>query len=194
MKHKMVPLVVVAAFMLMASSASAQGVRVRVDGDATVTPASARTQAEVRAQVESGRASTTEGRVEMQVNVVKRVVANVSRVLSATAARLEGIIERVESRIAKFKAGGAATLESEGFVAEAKVHLEKAEVSISTLSSLELGEVTLRENMVKVRAAASEAKMHIREAHTSLMMAVRSLKATGGVRVEGGANATTTSN
>ena len=194
MKQTILPALLLAALMLTASTASAQGLRVNVNGNASATPASVKTQAEVGAGVESRGASSTEARAEMQLNIVKRLSANAARVLEATVNRLEQIIVRIESRITKLKAAGAATLESEEFVSEAKVHLEKAEVSISALSSIELGGETIRENFSEVRSAATEAKLHIRAAHTALMKAVRSLKASGGVKVESEARATTTSN
>lgn len=194
MKQKLFPSLLLATLLLAASTASAQGVRANVNSSATATPASVRTQTEVKAEAQTRAASTSEARAEMQLSIVKRVVSNVTRVLTATVDRLEQIIVRIESRIAKFKAAGATTTESEGFVAEAKVHLDKAEASIRALASVELEGDSVRENFLKVRALAAEAKMHIREAHTSLMKTVRSLKASSGARVEGEANATTTSN
>lgn len=185
--------------MLGASFASAQevqNIRVNVSGNATVTPTQVdtrtQTNAEVKARTEVRRdtmqASSSERRIEMQASVVKRKVTNTSRVLSATVDRLEKIGDRIESRIAKFEDKGASTTDSVRFLAEARAHLDLADASVEAMADLDLSGETIADNFEIIRTSAKEAKMHIREAHTSLMMAVRSLKASAEVE----ANATTT--
>lgn len=143
-------------------------------GRASTTPV--RVRAEVRAEIEARQASTTERRVEMQRNLVKRKAEHTARVFTATVERLEKIIVRLESRIAKVKALGGVTTESESFVAEAKNHLSLAKLSLAAFSSIDLSGDKARDNFERVRAVATEVKGHIREAHTSLMKAIRSLK------------------
>lgn len=144
-------------------------------GRASTTPAGVRA-GEVRNNIEERKASSTERRVEMQRGLAKKKAEHVARVLTATVERLEKIITRLESRIAKVKALGGVTAETESFVAEAKSHLSLAKLSIAALSSVDLSLDKARDNFERVRVAAAEAKGHIREAHTSLKKAIRSLK------------------
>src|SRR3989344_5211282 len=129
-----------------------------------------------RASTTELKASSTERRVEMQRNLAKRKAEHTARVLTATIERLEKIIVRLESRIAKVKALGGVTTETESFVAEAKNYLSLAKLSIITFSSIDLSGNKARDNFERVRPLAAEVKGHIREAHTSLMKAIRSLK------------------
>lgn len=129
-----------------------------------------------RAESELRRASSTEKRIAFQQEAAKRQLENATRVILATIERLEkNLIVRIESRIAKVKAEGGVTSESEGFLATAKTHLSEARTVVGTFASIDLTSVKARENFEKVRAAAKEAREHIRTAHQALMMAVRSL-------------------
>ncbi|MEK9171626.1 MAG: hypothetical protein AAB782_00090 [Patescibacteria group bacterium] len=125
---------------------------------------------------EERKASSTERRVEMQRGLAKRKAEHTARVLTATVERLERIIVRLESRIAKVRGNGGAVAETEAFVAEAKNHLSLAKSSIALFVSLDLTGQKAQENFERVRTLAAEVKGHIREAHTSLMKAIRSLK------------------
>lgn len=194
MKRKYVFTALLATLLLAASTASAQGLRVNVTGNASVTPAEtevrtrSEARTEVRTEAQTRQASSTEARAEMQAAVAKRKAVNTERVFSATIDRLEKIGDRIESRISKFEDRGASTTDAVNFLAEARMHLELADTSLEAFATLDLSGELLRDNFARIRAAASEAKTHIREAHTSLMMAVRSLKASAEVE----ANATTT--
>ena len=167
------------AVVAVATPVLAQDIRANVSGGATGTPIRANVRANVEAKKASTterKASSTERRVEMQKNLAQRKAEHTARVLIATIERLEKIIVRLESRIAKVKALGGVTTETESFVAEAKNHLSLAKLSITTFSSIELSGNKARDNFERVRAVAAEVKGHIREAHTSLMKAIRSLK------------------
>ena len=129
-----------------------------------------------RDAVETRKATSTEKRVEMQQGLAKRKAEHVGKVLMATIERLEKIVARVESRIEKLKAEGVDTTMSAGYAAEAKVHLDKARLALGAFSSLTLSFDKARENFGAVRDVAAEVKMHLKEAHTSLAKAVRSLK------------------
>lgn len=122
------------------------------------------------------RASSTEKRIEMQQGIASRRAEQAGRVLAATIDRLEKIVLRVDSRIAKVKAEGGVTAESEAFSAQAKVHLSEARQSLATFSSIDLRADKAQENFAKVRDAANATKEHIRAAHESLMQAIRALK------------------
>ena len=172
----------VSLFLMLAVVATpvlAQDIRANVSGRATNTPirTNARANVEVKkASATESEASSTERRVEMQKGLAKKKAEHTARVLTATVERLEKIIIRLESRIAKVKALGGVTTETESFVAEAKNHLSLAKLGIIALSSVDLSLDKARDNFEKVRAVAAEVKGHIREAHTSLKKAIRSLK------------------
>lgn len=136
---------------------------------------------------ENRQASSTEKRIVKQQNVAKRQAEQAGKVISATIERLDKIIARLESRIAKIKASGIDTTVAEGFVAEAKTHLSEARKSVEAFASIDLSADKAKDNFAKVRARAAEAKTHIKAAHESLTKAIRSLK---GTKVEGHATST----
>ena|SRR3989344_967756 len=117
-----------------------------------------------------------EAKAEFKAEVIKRKALNVAQVFNRVIEKLENILKRVESRIAKVKAEGGVTTESEGFVAEAKTHLSEARAKVAVFASLDLRDIKLRDDFNKLREASAEVKVHIKAAHTSLMNAVRSLR------------------
>ncbi len=199
MKAKIIASFAVLAVMFAAAPVFAQTLNVGVTGTASATPAQikARANATATAQVRPASttgavraASSTQARVEMQQSVAKRKASHTGKILSATVERLEGIIARLESRMSKIRAEGGVTAESEKFVAEAKTHLGLAKAQIALFASVDLTSDTYRENFVKIRNIAVEAKMHIREAHKSLSNALRVLKGMSSARAK--VNATST--
>ena len=189
MKSRIASVLLVLALVMVATPVSAQNIRSNVSGTATSTPL--RTRADVKVDVAARKASSTERRVEMQRDLAKRKATHTSRVLTATIERLENIVTRLESRITKVKAAGGVTAEAETFVAEAKNHLSLAKSSVALFVSVDLSGERAQDNFERVRAVASEAKGHIREAHQSLMKAARALKGvSAGVRTGGDATPT----
>ena len=147
---------------------------------------------DIKVRIEERKASTTARRTEIQQNVAKRLADNASKTLSATIERLEKILSRVESRIAKVKAEGGVTTEAEGFVAEAKVHLSQAQQGIEVFASLNLTADKAQANFETIRAAAATVKEELKAAHENLMKAARALKGPkAGVNVEAGAQVET---
>ncbi len=149
----------------------------------TVEPQVVNGNVEVRANLdtraenrEARQASSTERRIELQQSVVKRLAAHAGKILNATIERLEKIMTRVESRIAKVKAEGGVTTESEKFVAEAKVHLSEAKAELALFSSVTLSADKLSENILALRAASGKVKTHLKAAHASLVKATVALK------------------
>ena len=122
------------------------------------------------------KASTTERRIEKQQNVTKRKAEQAGKVLLATIERLEKIVLRLDSRIAKVKAAGGLTAESERYSAEAKFHLAEARKSLGAFKSVDLSGLKASENFSRVRDVASVTREHIRQAHQSLTKAIRALK------------------
>lgn len=164
---------------------SAQGAGASLN--ATVTPTNVRANIDLRRassadrreerreNIDERRASATAKRIEVQQNIAKRQVEHVSKVMLATIERLEKIIARIESRIAKLEAEGRAAGESKEFVAEAKANLSDAKLKVATFSSIDLTSVKAQENFQRIRAAAAEARELIKEARENLMKAIRSL-------------------
>lgn len=171
MKQKLFP-VILLALLLAAAPVSAQGVR------ATGT-----------AQMKN--ASTTEARAELKLEIVKRKASQTLRVMSGTVTRLENILARLESRIEKVKADGSDVVDSETFLAEAKKHLQMAKDEIALFVSIDFSTGTLRENFDKLKSAALDVKLHIREVHTNLMKSVRALRP-GQANTNATTNATST--
>ncbi len=125
---------------------------------------------------ETHQASSTERRIDIQQNLAKRKAENTARVFTATLWRLDRIITRVESRIDKVESAGGTTTSAKLFVAEARDYLSQASTSIATFKDITFTADKAKENFEKVRNLASEIKGYIREAHRSLMNAIRSLK------------------
>lgn len=149
---------------------------------------------DIKNNIEQRKASSTERRLEMQEGLAKRKVEHVTKVLLATIERLEKIITRIESRIEKIQERGGDTTEAESYAALAKEDLADARIALEAFASLDLSGSTARENFETIRAAAAEAREHIRAAHRNLMLAVRALKGSNtGVGGERRATSTATS-
>ena len=171
------------------SSVSAQEASLNASLDTRAIQAQAQVRAEVEArrvqaderreaariEAEAKRAQTQSKRVEFQQAVAKRQVENTARVILATIERLENIIVRLESRMAKIKAQGGVTSESETFVAAARANLSDARLAVDAFVSIDLSSERALENFQRIRATAAETREHIRAAHRNLMMAARSL-------------------
>lgn len=122
------------------------------------------------------KASTTAKRIEVKQNIAKMQMTRAIKVFTVTIEHLENILARVESRIAKVKAEGGVTTQSEGFVAEVKTHLSAAKTDLAALSAIQITAENSTDNFEVVREAGQKVKAHIRLAHESLMKALRSLK------------------
>lgn len=117
----------------------------------------------------------TQVRAEFRADLAKTKVSNVVRMMNATIEHLEGIIQRIESRIEKLNDRGGDTSESEGFVASAKVDLGEASASVDAFASLDLSGDSAETNFERIRTLAAEAREHLRDARDNLIKAVRSL-------------------
>lgn len=143
----------------------------------------AQIRAEVKARIDARlasstarRASSTARRIELQQNIAKRQADHAGKKLLATIERLEGIADRVESRIGKVEALGGNASTSVAALADARTHLSEARIALEAFSSVDLTSEKLSENFERVRAAAAEVKEHLRLAHRSLVKAILSLK------------------
>jgi len=170
---------VFAVFALVLPVFAEEGAGVRVNAEvrrASSTERQEKRRVEIKNNIEERKASSTERRVDIQINLAKRKVEFVKRVILATIERLEKIMARIESRMAKIEERGGDTTEAKGFVTLAKGNLADARVAVDAFASLDLSGDSARENFELVRVAAAEAKEHIRAAHRNMMMAVRALK------------------
>jgi hypothetical protein len=143
---------------------------------ASSTSSTTQRMMEKKGELEVRKASSTEKRIGMQQGLAKKMAEHTAKVFNATVERLEKLIERIESRIAKVKADGKDTSVSEGFVAQAKAHLSEAKTSIARFASIDLSADKAKENFSAVKEVAREVKEHIKEAHKALSEAVRALK------------------
>lgn len=146
----------------------------RIELEAKRTEMDSRREA-MRVEFESRRTEMQDKRAEFREDIAKRKVENTERVITITIERLERIIVRVESRIAKIKAQDGVTTESEDSVSVAKGHLADAKASLAVFVSIDLSGETAESNFERIRAVAAEVREHIRAAHQNLMIAVRSL-------------------
>ena len=122
-----------------------------------------------RIEAEARRAEAQSKRVEFQQAVAKRQVENTARVILATIERLENIIVRLESRMAKIKAQGGVTSESETFVAAARANLSDARLAVDAFVSIDLSSERALENFQRIRATAAETREHIPAPHPNLI-------------------------
>jgi hypothetical protein len=129
----------------------------------------------LRAEFEVKRTEARARITEFREDIAKRRVENATRVIMATIERLEKIITRIESRIAKIEARGGVTVESKNFVSAAKGNLADARAALAIFASIDLSGETAESNFERIRTAAAEAREHIRAAHQNLMLAIRAL-------------------
>lgn len=109
--------------------------------------------------------------------------------LTAAVERLEILITRIESRIAKIDDEGGDTTEAVALVAEAKLNIESAKDGIADIDvALEtaLSKDELRGAFTDLRILVQTIHTDIREAHRALIQAVTTLK---GLRIGASANA-----
>src|SRR3989338_10616979 len=124
----------------------------------------------------TAKASSTEKRIELQTSIAKKRADNTYRVINAAIQQLENIANRIESRIVKVETAGGVATESRVALAEARNYLSLAKTSIANFISLDLSGTDIRAKYDAVKAVATEAKGHLRNAHRALMKAVVSLK------------------
>jgi len=115
---------------------------------------------------------------EFRADIAKKQASNVSRVLAATANRLDKLVARIESRIQKIKAKGGVTTSAEASVALAKMDIATARVHISAIGAFDLSgaSTTAQTNFEHIRTEAKLVKDSLSSAHKNLSNAVSSLK------------------
>ena len=129
---------------------------------------------ERRTEIEARMMERETRRAEFRREIAERRVENAKRVISATIERLSSIADRVESRIDKVTLAGGDTSEAETYLAAARADLQSAEESVARFDELDLSSDNAQTNFELIRAAAEEAKGHIRSAHQNLAGSVSS--------------------
>lgn len=103
----------------------------------------------------------------------------------ATIDRETAIMAKINTRIIKIKAAGGATTDAEKFTAEAKVHLDEAQVALDALKTTALNDSQIassttkslaKETLEAMKKSGQELEKHIRSAHQALEKSVGSLK------------------
>lgn len=146
-------------------------------------------QAELEERQAALRARFEERREEISARINEQVLRIVERIelrFVAAVARLEGIADRLESRIAKFEERGSDVTEATEALAQARSDLALAtELTADLSASLDssLASATPRENFAKARIAMSDIKNVLRQVHGHLRDAVVALR--GGVDTSG---------
>lgn len=132
---------------------------------------------DLREEFEAKRASSSMRRMEWQQHIAERKLEHTTRLMLATIKRLEQIIARIESRIVKIQNKGGDVTKSKEYVNLAKGNLADAKTLVESFTTIDLSSTDAQTNFERVRAAAAEAREHIRAAHRNLMLAVRNLSA-----------------
>jgi DNA anti-recombination protein RmuC len=117
-------------------------------------------------------ATSTERVAEVRTETLQRARERVTRLMSSTINRLEKISDRVESRIKKQKNAGLDVVEAEKLVADSKMHLEEAKMSLESIKQIDSSTGKLKDNLQNLRKLASETKKHLKNARESLSKAV----------------------
>jgi hypothetical protein len=115
---------------------------------------------------------------EARENVLIKRIDHTSKVLNATANRLDKIASRIESRIAKIKAEGEQTADAEASVKLAKENLIEARVHINLIVSTASSTASTTDGSIfdKIRTEAKTSKDSLIEARRNLSKAIGFIK------------------
>lgn len=129
------------------------------------------------------RSDETKNRVaDFRADIAKQRSSVAERVFLANIERLEKLVERVESRLAKLDEAEASQIaEAEGFVALAKAKIVEAQEHIGSLDDIEISNSETFEFVKETIKATREALV---EAKQNLMQAVRVMRGLGNTERE----------
>ncbi|MBX4189562.1 hypothetical protein KW785_03150 [Candidatus Parcubacteria bacterium] len=133
----------------------------------------------------------------IRADMVRANISAAAEVYKATIARLQKIITRVESRMAKVSTAGGSTTEAQAQVNLAKADIVDAQAQINIFTSVDLSTTTatstIETNYKTARAAAVKAREDLTAAKKSLMKALQSLvKVEVGLKGSASSTASTT--
>jgi DNA repair exonuclease SbcCD ATPase subunit len=171
------------AFALSASPEAIQQIKDKLREDIKNTRDSASSTikdkiGEARGEIQQVRAGIIQNRIE---NKFSKMTAR----FQATIDRLNGIMAKIQSRIDKVKSAGGKTSDAEKAIADAKTNIDKAQALMATLNSTADTAGTadasttpkvLKEAMTGLNKASNDIQKLLKQAYTSLMKSIGSLK------------------
>jgi hypothetical protein len=138
-----------------------------------------RMQAEER-NVARAREERTEKQIVQKKERVNKYLNNINRKMDAAIDRLDTLIERIKSRIVKFEERGVDMSESKRLLEIANSDVRNAVESISTAETNAreaLAGDPSRDTFGNVVSELTKTKESLRSAHTSLVQAIKAMKA-----------------
>ena len=164
-------------------------IRARIGGDDD-TESSLRARRDVHARFEAKTEELRERPADIAERLRERVsdrahnaVTRIMRRLENAITHFANMLARVESRLAKLSAAGAATAEAEAKAAEAQAEIEVAAEAVADAQIVferVANSDNPREHVDEVKEAVRSAISAIKEAHAAVMEAVRALAAVSG--------------
>lgn len=131
---------------------------------------------EKKQAIEKNNQEIKNTRTEINTNILNNRVRIDLRVFTATANRLDKIIARIESRVAKIQAAGGNTTNIEAYVNTGKTQLSEARTDITTISNVDLSSATssttVRTLLTTIKADAVKARDALKASRASLIQAV----------------------
>lgn len=126
---------------------------------------------EIQAKREEVRARIS----EITKNKFGEIIKNTTNRFSATIERLSTIADRIDASIAKFAAKGAKTDEAKQFLSEARLKLDEAKTNTEAIGNVSVGDNPTKTDLDALKVIVDKAKQSIKDAHTTLISAIRSL-------------------
>ncbi len=120
--------------------------------------------------------SVSKGLNEDREAITKHLASRAKSAAEVAISRLEKIATRIDSRIAKVKAGGTDTTRAEEFVASARTHIASARNELKAFAAVDISAGKLSENIAELHELSKRVKYGLGEAHYSLQKAVQCIK------------------
>jgi len=125
---------------------------------------------------EQRREEAQNKRIESNTRVLSNNIRSDVKVFTATANRLDKIVSRIESRVAKIKAANGDTTQIEANLAIGKLKLAEARTDIAAISSIDISGATssstIRTLFSTIKASAVKAREALKASHAALIKAV----------------------
>ncbi len=135
-----------------------------------------RVREQAKTNLEYAREKLKDSRGEIKKEIATKRVSQTLKVYTASADRLDKIVVRIESRIAKIKAAGGDTTAIQTSLDLGKTKLAEARANIAAFAAIDVSSATSTStaqtlfNTVKV--AAAKAKESLKAAHASLVKTI----------------------
>jgi len=133
-----------------------------------------------KGEIKDIRESMKDNRGEIRKSIAHMRVQQTVRIYVATANRLDKIVARIESRIAKISASGGDTTDIQTSLDLAKTKLAEARAEIITFSSIDVSSATSTSTAQtlfdSVKSSAVKAKESLKVAHRSLVKTIAMIR------------------